>query len=238
MNAKNYEIYDIITGKKLDKSQIKTEKKYIIYYPDNKWKVRTVCFNETGEISQEQLLNQSDKFTEIKNTLYKILERNCNKNIKINYDTSINLDNIKIEMPVINVSYQNINGIEINRRLSLNSLQDVYVSNNEYEKYIHLENETVNSIQIGNMNSNLNNNNDKFNQFEDSTQFHRSYNKTEKSPSIYHISGIHVNNFQVSKGNMQVYIDKNKKCFDLRTDDGVNGLSEYLQKQKENELES
>ena len=116
MNAKNYEIYDIITGKKLDKSRIKTEKKYIIYYPDNKWKVRTVCFSETGEISQEQLLNQSDKFTEIKNTLYKILERNCNKNIKINYDTSINLDNIKIEMPVINVSYQNINGIEINRR--------------------------------------------------------------------------------------------------------------------------
>lgn len=237
MNTKNYEIYDIITGKKLDKSQIKIEKKYIIYYPDDKWKVRTVCFNENGEISQEQLLNQSDKFTEIKNTLYRILERKGNKNIKINYDTSINLDNIKIEMPVINVSYQNTNGIEINRCLSLNSLQDVYISNNEFEKHIYLENETVNSIQIGNMNPNLNNNNAKFNQFEDFTQFNRTYNKTKKSPSIYHISGIHCNNLQVSKGNMQVYLDEDKKCFDLRTDDGVNGLYEYLQKQNENELE-
>ena len=111
MKEQDFELYDIITGKKV---------------------------------------NKDDKITEIKNTLYRILERKGDTNINIDDIQEVKLNNVEIGMPAISVSYQDVNGINRNRILNATTLKDIYGIGEDGQEVVQLDSEAgIHYLRVG-----------------------------------------------------------------------------------------
>ena len=239
MKEQDFEIYDMITGQKITKDKVKPGTKYIIYYPKDNWKIRTGYINENGEIENESYLAKDDKITEIKNTLYRILERKGNTNIRIDDMQETKLNNLEIGMPLISISYQDVNGVNRNRILNANTLKDIYAIGEDGQELIQLDGETnISYLRVGE-----NNNISKEKQYSENREYihEEEQPKTHKNPTrIYINGGINAKNLEVSKGNLEIYLKKDGEelCFDLRTDEGVEALKEHWEKEQEQEQQN
>lgn len=243
MNNQSYDIYDIITGQKINIEQVKQGKSYIIYYPYEKWKVRTVKFDENKNIINEQFINREDRDINVENTLVEILERQGNTNINIEYRQGIDLESgenpLQMKLPVYYVTYTNIDGIEKERIVESQSLQEILVTKGNGNKEIHIQDSIIKSVQIGRNNQTNRQNNSYgenqkyFNENEKNT----SNEKTSKATMQIYMNNVNLKgDTTVSKGNIIIHHtnkDGKQLDYDLRTDEGVEQFRTYIENQKE-----
>lgn len=243
MKEQDFELYDIITGKKVNKEEAIEGKKYIIYYPKDNWKIRTGYINKNGGIETETYLNKDDKITEIKNTLYRILERKGDTNINIDDIQEVKLNNVEIGMLAISVSYQDVNGINRNRILNASTLKDIYGIGEDGQEVVQLDSEAeIHYLRVGKNRefSEMQQDREEEREAQSEKQVRNEYKINNTPTKIYINGGIKTKNLEVSKGNIQIYTKKDGKdlSFDLRTDEGVEALEQYWKQEQEKEQEN
>lgn len=231
MDEQEYEIYDIITKQKIDKSQVKPGKSYIINYTKDKWKIRRVVFDENGKIKNEYYIKLEDRQEAIKDTIISILKSKGNTDIQIDYDDAIRLNGIEIKMPVFNVKYKDTQGITRERILDEQSLKDILILDENGNENIVLNNSNIKTMQIGNSkeysNYNTYNSYDTVGQKEEQTQFEERRNPMTVNWTNVKVTG----EVSIAKTNAIFYV--NDYAYDLRTDKGVEEFRKYMDLQKE-----
>ncbi len=230
MSEQEYEIYDIITKQKVEKSQVIPGKSYIISYAKDKWKIRKVIFNENGEIKSEDYIRLEDKQEAVIKTIINILKTKGNTDIDINYNKAINIEGIEIRLPIYNVKYKDEQGKTKERMLESHSLKDILTFDEKGNKHIIIKDAIIQdtTIQIGNS--------EKYDSKNNANYQETMKPKEYDNPITVNWSNVEMDSDTfISKGNVIFNVNNDGKTasYDLRTNEGVGGLKEYMESQKE-----
>ncbi len=224
MRRQEYEIYDIITKQRIDKSKIVPGKSYIICYLNDKWKIRKVTFDENGEIKTEEYIRLGDKQQEIKDTIVNILEMKGNTSIQVEYSKNMDIQDgatrVEIGLPIYNVKYQDLNGVGQERMLDADTLKDVLTFDTNHNKHITIKDKVIKDAPINIQTNALNG---------EPELVTVNWNNVERMGGETSISNGNVI-FNVNK-------DGEMRTYDLRTAEGVSGLKDYMEKETVREKE-
>ena len=223
MENKEYDIYDIVTGKKIEQSQVIPGKTYIIYYLQDKWKVRSVVFDENFKIIKEKYISREDREKSVADALYQILERQGCTDINISNENEILEQDIRIRLDMYQMNYRDKEGRIIKRILDANTLKDIITVDKNNNKTISVTNA---QIEVGGNN----------NQKQQINQ-----NKTKVGDKQEKLMILYCNNCKIMGSNEFGMVNAivcingqdRETIYDLRTQEGVEDFKQYVNKQRE-----
>lgn len=142
-------IYELETKQRIREEDIIPGKPYIVYFPNDKWKIRKVVFNKDKSINKEEYVNIKDKMEIMMQKIRQSLEKQGCEDIEIYFDEKLEIENFRINVDNYHVSYKDSRGTRKERILNTDTLEDMII-NDKDGITVNISHATINSALIGN----------------------------------------------------------------------------------------